>query len=105
MDMELTYIANAHVPGEIWELGNGTRVQGVHRGGSCQGDTCPFHKPTDHWMAEWPLLWRHDRNIFERVCKHGVGHPDPDQFEFWKLNGVLERESRHGCDGCCVPSE
>ena len=96
------FIAVAHIPGEIWELESGQRLEGVHRGGSCQGDTCVFHKPTDHHMASWPQIWRYDRHIFERICPHGVGHPDPDQFEFWKLNEVYESEAVHGCDGCCV---
>jgi hypothetical protein len=32
----------------------------------------------------------------ERVCPHGVGHPDPDD-----INVILGPEKVHGCDGCC----
>ena len=34
-----------------------------------------------------------DRRIMERICPHGVGHPDPDD--------VLNQDRVHGCDGCC----
>jgi hypothetical protein len=31
----------------------------------------------------------------ERICPHGVGHPDPDD--------VFATDTVHGCDGCCTP--
>jgi hypothetical protein len=32
----------------------------------------------------------------ERICPHGIGHPDPDDPAFKNpIEGV------HGCDGCC----
>ena len=51
-------------------------------------------------MRTWRLHWRGDRGIFERICQHGVGHPDPDQFEFWRVTGQ-EWQGVHGCDMCC----
>lgn len=58
---------------------------------------CPLHSPSDHSMIAFPLSWRSDRKIMERICTHGVGHPDPDdrkvQEDPW--------QSIHGCDGCC----
>jgi hypothetical protein len=30
--------------------------------------------------------------MMERTCRHGVGHPDPDD---------LNPDTIHGCDGCC----
>jgi hypothetical protein len=43
--------------------------------------------------------------MFERICLHGVGHPDPDQCYFWSIK--FDRETAfykeiHGCDGCCI---
>ena len=40
----------------------------------------------------------------ERVCKHGVGHPDPDDAAYNDRtgNGFL---NVHGCDGCCQKSK
>lgn len=34
--------------------------------------------------------------MMERVCEHGVGHPDPDCM-------YAQQDPAHGCDGCCVP--
>jgi len=59
----------------------------------CCDGPCPIHAPSDHHMRAWPLHWRADRHIAERVCPHGIGHPDPDQL---LLDGGV-----HGCDGCC----
>jgi hypothetical protein len=61
---------------------------------------CVIHNPTDHHMKYWQLHWRHDRGMFERICRHGIGHPDPDQFPFWEATG-REAEKVHGCCGCC----
>ena len=52
-------------------------------------------------MRGWPLLWRDLRGIFERTCEHGIGHPDPDQFDYWEKIGT-SFETVHGCDGCCA---
>jgi hypothetical protein len=55
-------------------------------------------------MRDWNLHWRGDRGLFERICRHGVGHPDPDQYEYWHLT-FQEYMSVHGCCGCCVRGE
>lgn len=70
----------------------------------CRGRTCIVHNRTGHHMRSWPLCWRNDRGIFERSCPHGIGHPDPDQFAYWKEIGAMA-EAVHGCDGCCIPKE
>lgn len=75
-------------------------LEAVHPEFVCSGRTCVIHNPTEHFMREWPLLWRDDRGIFERLCRHGIGHPDPDQLPYWHEMG-LEHEAVHGCDGCC----
>jgi hypothetical protein len=63
---------------------------------------CVIHNRTPHHMQYWLLHWRGDRNMFERICPHGIGHPDPDQFPYWDATGQ-EAEGVHGCDGCCAP--
>jgi hypothetical protein len=73
----------------------------VHSLGDCRGPVCPVHKPTPHHMREWPMIWRGDRRIFERVCEHGIGHPDPDDQEA-KLFIQGFMDGVHGCDGCCM---
>lgn len=77
----------------------------VHAKESCGGRRCVIHNPSDHHMKKWPWLMRTDRsNLIERLCEHGIGHPDPDSLYFFtdiaKYGG--ESLSVHGCDGCCV---
>lgn len=74
----------------------------VHSPNKCAGHPCVIHNPTMHHMRSWPLHWRSDRGIFERICVHGVGHPDPDQAQYWRETNQ-ECQGVHGCDGCCVP--
>lgn len=79
----------------------GIRLLGVHPEAVCAGQTCVLHNPLNHGMRDWKLIWREDRGIFERICSHGIGHPDPSQFEFWaEMNAMYE--AVHGCDGCCI---
>jgi hypothetical protein len=52
-------------------------------------------------MKEWTLHWRDDRKIFERICPHGIGHPDPDDLEYRRKKGLPDSKGIHGCDGCC----
>ncbi len=66
----------------------------------CQ-DGCVVHHRTGHHMMFWPLHWRGDRGIFERICpSHGIGHPDPDQGPYWKRTDQ-DWQWVHGCCGCC----
>lgn len=75
-------------------------LEHVHPEGSCGATICVIHNPTEHHMRDWFLVWRGDRRIFERICEHSVGHPDPDQYEYWKAT-KQEMMGVHGCDGCC----
>ena len=87
--------------GETFEFHEGTLV-GVHPAGQCAGEWCVIHNPTKNAMSDWPLIWRDDRvpGIFERICPHGIGHPDIDQRDFWR-EANQEWLGVHGCDGCC----
>jgi len=70
----------------------------------CAGGTCCLHNPSDHHMKEWPLNWRDDRGLMERICEHGVGHPDPDGLaHIVAVHGqkAADVEAVHGCDLCC----
>lgn len=78
----------------------GTLVHKVHAETQCAGEVCVMHSPTEHHMATWPILWRVDRQIVERMCEHGVGHPDPDQWTYWQRTHRMY-EQVHGCCGCC----
>lgn len=61
---------------------------------------CPIHWPSDHAMAGWPLDWRGDIGVIMRLCRHNVGHPDPDDQQV-RLHPDL---AEHDCDGCCRPT-
>jgi hypothetical protein len=71
----------------------------VHDPSRCEGRGCVIHHPSDHHMNDWPTLWRHDRGIVERICPHGIGHPDPDDVAFQR--SIRMFSGAHGCDGCC----
>ena len=70
----------------------------VHASEKCYGEWCCIHNPSPHHMVYWPQNWRYDRGIMERICPHGIGHPDPDDpktiADLW--------QNIHGCDGCCI---
>lgn len=72
----------------------------AHNSNTCEGGVCVVHNPSNHGMQEWTFLYRSDRNIVERICPHGIGHPDPDQIYWWNSSG-LDYQGIHGCDGCC----
>lgn len=84
--------------GERWRTRGDQIVRAVHSVDVCVG-RCVLHYPTEHHMRDWRLHWRVDRHFFERICPHGIGHPDPDEMFY----GQPHPESRgiHGCDGCC----
>lgn len=70
----------------------------------CRKFGCCIHNPTDHHMRGFALNWRSDRQLMERICPHGVGHPDPDHLAWvrrtkGKNSDIMDRV--HGCDGCC----
>jgi hypothetical protein len=71
----------------------------------CSG-RCSIHNPSSHPLNTAPLNWRADRHLMERICDHGIGHPDPDDLAYKKR--MLSAEvylshayGIHGCDGCC----
>lgn len=64
----------------------------VHLPNQCRYTHCTIHNPSQHRMIDYPQRWRQDLGIMERMCPHGVGHPDPDE-------GI--QENIHFCDGCC----
>jgi hypothetical protein len=66
-------------------------LMNVHDESKCFGSTCLIHNPSDHALKDWPYHWRGDIGVMERICPHGIGHPDPDSLG----------PKTHGCDGCC----
>ena len=77
----------------------------AHPASSCAGQpACPLHNRSVHSMRAMDQHWRSDNGIIERICEHGVGHPDIDQYHYW-LATMGKRDAdamfSHGCDGCC----
>jgi hypothetical protein len=88
---------SAPIDADVTRLEHTDAYLSSHRAAVCVGEPCTLHNRTEHHMRSFPQLWRGDRGIMERVCPHGVGHPDPDDYRVisGKDDGV------HGCDGCC----
>jgi hypothetical protein len=105
---------------EKYTTGTGQHIA-VHNKEDCAGEFCVIHNPSNHIMKDWPTHWRDDRLIMERMCKCGVGHPDPDDLAFKKALAIKQYSIRlpeaskcipmdefgydtgvHGCCGCCT---
>ena len=78
------------------------KLRKVHSEIFCQDRGCAIHNhPSEHPLNNSPLNWRTDRGILERICVHGIGHPDADSASWLRSQG-LAAENIHGCDFCCV---
>ena len=89
---------------EKFTTGTGQRLW-VHSKEDCKGEHCVIHKPSEHAMRYFPTHWRDDRKLMERICPHGIGHPDPDDLAFKRSHygdEFANAEGIHGCDGCCA---
>jgi hypothetical protein len=76
----------------------------THDPRKCHGQACVIHNPSDHHMRDWPVNWREDLGVMERICEHGVGHPDPDDLAHKRRIGLAVL-GEHGCDFCCCLPE
>ena len=86
------------------QLESGQRIR-THSKAACLAHPCSVHCPSDEAKAIGTRYWRSDRHMMERICEHGIGHPDPDEFNFLRKIGygpeALDSHATHGCDGCC----
>jgi hypothetical protein len=89
---------------EKYTTGTGQLVY-VHDKSKCEGSHCCIHNPSDHIMKDFPTHWRDDRNLMERICPCGVGHPDPDDLAYKKMIGMDDAIGVHGCCGHCNPTK
>lgn len=84
---------------EVWSVNPRRKIKGIHPEFKCTGPTCVLHKPTNHHMREFPLVFRRDLRTFERICEHQVTHPDPDC-----RNAMADGVVHECCSmACCVP--
>ena len=86
-----------------YTTGTGQVIERIHDRKACCGERCVIHNPSNHAMKDFPTHWRDDRKLTERLCPHGIGHPDPDALAFIEKADPNRYvyESIHGCDGCC----
>jgi hypothetical protein len=103
-------------------LEGGEVIHNVHDLFQCFGRPCPIHNLSNHSMRAFPQHFRGDRGIMERICPHGIGHPDPDdeEYQVQRETNLLQSQGPdefpsgyyrhlakqtvgvHGCDGCCA---
>lgn len=96
IDFPLNYVDSSDPAADaLWA---GKRWIWVHKENACRGRHCSVHNPSDHPLNKAPLHWRADRALMERICEHGIGHPDPDGLAYSNKGWA---EAVHGCDGCC----
>lgn len=75
----------------------------AHTAAACAGQVaCPIHNRSVHSMRAMTQHWRGDRGIIERICEHGTGHPDPDQYAFWVYGMGEEHADAEMVHGCCA---
>lgn len=90
----------------VFVTGVGQVLRGVHHATECVGRHCVIHDPSDHHLIGLRTQYRFSGPFdikpphMERLCEHGVGHPDPDDAAYWMSNG--EDITVHGCCGCCA---
>ena len=83
-----------------YTTGTGQTIHNIHEPETCTGSYCVIHNPSNHHMVGWQTHWRGDRQLMERICPHGIGHPDPDHMGHLPAS-QRSIESIHGCCGCC----
>ena len=76
------------------------RLINIHPEAACAGRYCVIHNPSDHALRDATMIWRSDKGVMERLCEHGIGHDDPDDYAYRRTIDP-NATSIHGCDGCC----
>lgn len=98
------------ISSELFVDGAGVQLEVHERTQNCLNHGCCIHNPSEHALKDAPLVWRSagmfdwKPSHFERICEHGVGHPDPDALAYLVRVGKEELAhslGTHGCDGCC----
>lgn len=83
------YIPTVHSPADC--------ESGPHRKAGCW-----IHRPSAHKMTDWPVEWDDFASVAERLCSHGIGHPDPDHLAYAMELAPRPGQAEHSCDGCCA---
>jgi hypothetical protein len=75
------------------------QVLWTHNSLECLGQWCAIHRPMPGPWKSWPRWWRDDKQIMERICPCGIGHPVAEMQEHAIRIGETWRLV-HGCCGC-----
>jgi hypothetical protein len=108
LDLRRTILTSPNGPGKTG-LSSFANVQGTmlltHGPEACvDDDACPIHRASRHALHAAPMAWRVDIELLERICPHGIHHPDPDDLTRQEqVHGTTHQTQleRHDCDGCC----
>lgn len=92
---------SAYTKRRVVTLVGGQRLWNVHRRGQCVGTYCSIHRFSSHHMRNWRQHWRSDRQLMERICPCGIGHPDPDHLSYIELTKGAKAAEVMGVHGCC----
>lgn len=80
-------------------------IQGVHHKENCTG-YCYIHNKSKHPLRHNPLKINLENGLLERICEHGIGHPDIDYLNAREESGEdITFMGVHSCDGCCEHPE
>lgn len=91
-----------HGTGETYTTDSGQLMLDVHANSpECQEHGCPIHNPSDRAVAIGTTHYNTERQRMDRVCEHGLAHPDPDSQD-WRERHFGDRDDEHDCDGCCA---
>ena len=97
------------VPKEFARLEHSGHEVIGHPSSECEEQfACPLHNRSVHTMRAMSQRWWPDRGIVERLCEHGVGHYDWDQYPYhYEALGKDDADAEvvHGCcsERCCQP--
>lgn len=89
-----------------WKDATGRKFWVHKRTVNCDVDGCAIHNPSYHPLSDAKQFMREDKSwLIERICDHGIGHPDPDSASFIAKQEGNKSIWVHGCDGCCQEKE
>jgi len=78
----------------------GLKIQ-THHSRDCKGENCSIHNPSSHKLDKARQVWDDENKLMQRVCEHGLKHPDFDDVKFNKDAKSNANYGKHNCDGCC----
>lgn len=88
MKLESTYDDEHRVA----HLSSGQTVHAIHKSTQCLGDVCPLHKPSDHVLRVFPLIYEPESYHFYRDV-FGTNVLDPDDCHLHRDGKAIVRNA------------